>query len=233
MRRNRSGPVIFGLLLLCGAARAQTGFNLTEVQVANQQALRGYRWTSRSEVKVEDKVRLSSLSMARMDDKGRVQMEQIGGQDSGAPSQVFQSGRSQAQIRQDKLDERILYVTGQLRKYDAPSKKQLDTFREKATRNSGIGDLADTEQMTLQGLIKPDDRVTLWVDRKTGLQRRMEVATTGGKEPFVAVTTFAPVHDGAWVVSRRTIEVPRLKVQIVTENTDHLAPLTPAPETKE
>jgi hypothetical protein len=231
MRRNLLSLVVPGLLLLpCGACRAQTGFNLTEAQVANQQALRGYQWTSRSEVKVDGEVRLFTLCLARVDDRGRVQMEQIGGGGGGKPNKVFQSQRAQEQIKADKLQDRILEVTSQLRKYDAPSKKQLDAFREKAHKSHGSGDLANTEQMTLQGFLKPDDRVTLWVDRKTGLQRRMEVVSPTGGQPFTAVSTFAPVPGGVWALAHRVIEVPGLKAQIVTDNHGHTGPVRPAPK---
>jgi hypothetical protein len=218
-------------LLLCSlaSAGAQTGFNLSEAQTANQQALRGYRWNSRTDVTLDGQLYVSTRSMARLDSRGRVQMEQIGGTSAPTPNQVFQSQRSQAQIKKGKLEDRILEVSDQVRKYDSPSKKKLEAFQQSARRTPGTNDMAGTEQLTMQGFLKPDDQVTLWVDQKTGLQRRMEVRSSAGDQPFTAVSEFGPVDDGAWPLLRRLIDVPSLKVHIVIENASHMAPLPPTP----
>jgi hypothetical protein len=221
MRRERLGLAAAGLLLVCcGAARAQTGFNLTGAQTANQQALQGYRWTSRTEVKVNGEVVLSTLSLARLDSHGRVQMDQIGGREKAASYAVLQGQRSRAEFKKNRLEARVLEVVAQVRQYDAPAENQLEAFRRDARRALGSGDLADTEEWALQGLIRPDDQVTLWVDRESGLQRRMEVSSRGGSQAFTAVTTFAPITSGPWAIVRRVIDIPGLKVQIVTENSD-------------
>ncbi len=73
----------------------------------------------------------------------------------------------------------------------------------------------------MQGLMQPDDQVALWVDRQSGLQRQMEVSGRAGSQVFTAVSTFAPVHGGPWMLVRRVIDIPGLKVQLVTENTDY------------
>jgi hypothetical protein len=228
MRRENLGLAAAGLLLLCcGTARAQTGFNLTGAQTANQQALQGYRWTSRTEVKVNGELVLSTLSLARFDSHGRIQMDQIGGGEKAPSHDVLQGQRSRAELKKNRLEGRVLEVTAQIRKYDAPAEKQLEAFRRDARRTPGSGDLADTEQWVLQGLIRPDDQVTLWVDRKSGLQRRMEVSSRAGSQAFTAVTTFAPIKNGPWALVRRVIDIPGLKVQIVTENSDHAGSVRP------
>jgi hypothetical protein len=221
---------VAAVALLLGSivpAGAQTGFNLSEKQMANQQALRGYQWNSRTEVTVDGQPYLSTQMLARLDSRGRLKMEQIGGTSPGAPGQVLQSQRSQAQIKTGKLEDRVLDITAQVRKYDAPSKKKLEAFQQSARRSPGTDAMAGTEQMTMQGFLKPDDQVTLWVDQETGLQRRMEVRSSAGDHPFTAVMEFGPVRSGAWPLLRRVIEAPSLKAKIVTENTGHLAPLPP------
>jgi hypothetical protein len=222
MRRECLGLAVAGLVLLgCGVARAQTGFNVTEAQSANQQALRGYHWTSRTEVKVNGERVLFTLSLARLDAHGRVQMDQIGGGEKAPSHNVLQPQRSRAELKMIRLEAKVLEVAAQVREYDAPAEKQLEAVRRDARRAQGSGDLADTEQWVVQGLLRPDDQVTLWVDRQSGLQRRMEISGRGGSQAFTVVTTFAPTQGGPWALVRRVIDIPGLKVQIVTENSDH------------
>jgi hypothetical protein len=203
---------------LAGAARAQTGFNFTDAQVANQAALRAYRWTSRMEVTQQGKVALSTLTLVSFDAHGQVKQDQIGGSDFTRPGQTFQNRRSQAQIRLNRLTDRTLEVTGELRKYQSPTAKQLDAFRSGAQKAPGTGDLAGTEQWSMTGWLKPDDAVSVWVDHKTGLQRQMQVQGTGGKQRFKAVYSFAPLPNGPWCLARSVVDIPALQVQIVTRN---------------
>jgi hypothetical protein len=222
MRTECLGLAAAGLLLLCcGAARAQTGFNVTGAQTANQQALQGYRWTSRTEVKVNGELVLFTLSLARLDSHGRIQLDKIGGGEKSPSHDVLQPQHSRAEFKMNALEAKVLEVAAQVRKYDAPVEKQLEAFRRDARRAQGSGDPTDTEQWVMQGLLRPDDQVTLWVDRQSGLQRRMEISGRGGSQAFTVVTTFAPIQGGPWALVRRVIDIPGLKVQMVTENSDH------------
>jgi hypothetical protein len=216
---------------LPGAAPAQIGPNLTAPQLENQQALRRYQWTSRMEVRVDGEVRLFTVTMVHYDSRGKLQETQIGGGEK-SERRVRQSQESQAQIKRDKLDKQVLDVTREVRRYYSPTDKQLDALRSGARPASGAEGPADADCLTMSGWLKPDDRISLWIDRATGLQRRIEVAGTAGSQRFTAVSTLEPLKDGPWYVAQNVIDIPELKVQIVTENSGHMrvarAPSLPA-----
>jgi hypothetical protein len=216
---------------LPGAALSQTGLNLTERQVQNQKALQRYQWTSRMEVRVDGEVRLFTVTLVHYDSRGKLQESQIGGGEK-SDRRVRQSQESQAQIKRDKLSKQVLDVTRELRRYYSPTDKQLDALRHVARPVAGAEGPADADGLTMSGWLKPDDRVTLWIDRVTGLQRRIEVAGATSSQRFTAVSTFEPLVDGPSYVARHVIEIPDLKMQIVTENSGHmrvgLAPSLPA-----
>jgi len=200
-------------------AHAQIPFNYTPQQTENQRLLNRYLWSSKVEVRVKSKVWAVASFQARYDQDGKVVLTQVGGGSLDPASGVVFTQRNQREIDKDKLNPLIVEITGQLRAYQNMTPDQVQAALKGASRQAGTGEMKDTDQLTAANVLKSGDRVTLWVDHNTGIQRRVVVESTAEAEKFTSTWTFARLPNGPWYVNQRVVEVPGKNLRMVTQNT--------------
>jgi hypothetical protein len=125
-------------------------------------------------------------------------------------------------IKKEGIDTLVVAVVQQVRAYTEMPPEQAHAAMAHATREPGTGDLQGTERLTARNVLKESDRVTIWVDRQSGIQRRMEIESMAGGQRFTSTWSFARLADGAWYPAKRTDDIPEKKVQLVTVNSDYL-----------
>jgi hypothetical protein len=218
-------------LSLCTVAQAQTSFNLTEKQCANRKALQGYTWRSRTEVRVAGTVAKFTSHLVRYDPDGHRHEVLIGSGEKQPPRAIFELERVMPALNKVLLDRLVKAVEREVRAYETLSSDQLQSFVKKARHEAGTGELAGTERIHAEGVLKPADSLSVWVDPRSGLKRRVELRSTVDGKELGAVWTFAPLEDGTTRLAHKVIELPGRKLQIVTENSDFerwtRKPLTP------
>jgi hypothetical protein len=222
MRRLRLTTACSALLMIGSAVAAQTTFNQTAAQSENQRRLSRYQWRTKVEMNVKGKMWANAVFQSRYDDDGKVVQTQVGGGEVDPNLGLRFIRQNQHQIKKEGIDTLAVAVVQQVRAYVELPADQAQAVMARATREPGTGEMQGTDRLTARGVLKENDRVTIWVDRQSGIQKRMEVESVADGRKFKSTWSFAKLSNGVWYPAKRTDEIPEKQVQLVTVNSDYM-----------
>lgn len=207
-----------GLLAAGIPVWAQTGLNLNARQSENQQALHAYRWQVRTVYRVDGKQRREDVYFARYDEKGSIEQTLVGGGKKPLPKVVTPVDTFEADQERDRVGNMALALSLEIARYESLPVDRQRALMKAAERTTEGG----AEKVHLTDIVKNGDSATVWMDGKTGLQRRVELHGTLDGDPFDATYTFAALRDGAVYPATVHIQVPARKLDVTTTNSGYL-----------
>lgn len=208
-----------GLMTAGAAAWAQTGLNLNARQSENQKALHAYRWQVRTVYRVDGKRRREDVYFAKYDENGKIAETLVGGQRPASPDSVVTPGHTfEAEQERNRLGNMALALSLEITRYENLPEERQRALMEAAKRTPD----GDLEQVHLTDILKAGDSATVWMDRKTGLQRRVELHGTLDNDPFDATYTFADLRGGAVYPATILIRIPAKRLEVTTTNSGYL-----------
>jgi hypothetical protein len=218
-----SHPILAVALLaaLCGAVAAQTAFNPSAQQAQNQRLLNAYHWTSKEEMRVDGKLWAVGSYACSYDASGSLKLTEVGGGSADPHLGLRPFKRNERQMKQERLDTLVVDLKQQLDAYEQTPPDRARSAMSQANKEAGTGSLASTDRLAMSGVLNPQDKVMVWVDRESGIQRRMEIDGTADGQPFTADWTFAQLPKGPWYLARREVAVPAKKLKLITVNSSY------------
>lgn len=224
MRQSGVIGLLIGCLATCSTGSAETGLLLNRQQRENQHRLLTYTWRSRVEYRVGGRARRSETFFARYDASGALVRTRGGGTASPSPRVLTPPLEYRISTEEERLDEAFGAVTAEIHSYESLTAEQQQAALQRAHRETGTGDLAGTEKLTVTGILRPEDSAAMWLDRKTKLQRRLELTGLVGRDPFRAVYAYSRLEHGTVYPAKVRIDVPTRGLEIVVENSSYRTP---------
>jgi hypothetical protein len=210
--------VIALLLILAGVAHAQTIFNQNDAQAENQKRLGKYRWHTSVVLTVKGKLWANSSFQSRYDQAGKLVLTQVGGGEVDPNLGLQPVKRAMRQAQKERIDSFVVALIQQVRNYTEIDPAKAEAAMSRATREPGTGEMQGTHRLNVHGVVIPEDQVTIWVDAKTGIQRRMEVESIADGQKFKSTWTFAQLPNGIWYPAKRLDDVPGKQLQLTSVN---------------
>jgi hypothetical protein len=182
---------------------------------ANQAALRGFSWESRTEIEIDGEPSGVVLAQVRFDAEGSLESTVISRTEAdnvGGPI-----GKRKADKKREKMNQQIAGVKRLIASYIHMSRSTL----EKALVNARA--LPAGEEMTriqTRGLLHTGDTLSVWVTNRPVELHKFEIFTSYKGEPVQAEAKFRRLSGGPAYPAHTTIdtEMKERKLVLKTEN---------------
>lgn len=193
----------------------QLALAISKADDANTEKLKAYIWKRKSDVFVNESLKLTTLTEFSFDDQGKLQAKMIDAESSVEQKRGLR-GRAQKSAAEDKLD----YVSKALElslAYTFMTKGQLLDFFSKAvvTEKDGIIE-ATAENVYVKG-----DKLTIHVDAKTFLYIDKKFSSLIGKDAIDGEISFEKFSSGVSHGSVTVLNMPAQKMKINAANQDY------------
>ncbi len=211
-----------------------------DARAANGAALLQYSWTQSTEIILDGDPKGTMLHLVRFNLDRQPQQTTLGVPEEGRlrlrPLDRTRRRRS-AVIRGlagvivdskvGPIQEAIVAAAGLVARYGRPDA----SFYESASYATGSGELDQTIKAVGNGVLKPGDVLSQWLDEGTGLPRRVEFESyLEERDEVVRAVLEYETLNGLTYAARTTVDVPHEQLQIIIETFDHTAQrVAPAP----
>jgi hypothetical protein len=239
----RTNDVVYGqcvaaLLLALGSTLvlAQGQPTFVESQKANAQALRQYRWKSRTEIKLKGESKNVKVEQVRYDVNGKLQKTPIGGPPPAAAAPAAApatggrgGGRVKNKVIENKKEEfgEMMQGLGQLvASYGHLPPEKMQAFAAGATKGKGEGAMEGTAQIQGANVLLQGDSMTMWIDPASQMMRRVEIKTLYEGKPATLITDYKSLPNGPTYMAQAMLTYPEKNVELTVDNYEY-APSQP------
>ncbi len=208
------------LLLLASSLLAQVdkdelALNISRAEQANQEKLKEYVWKRRSDVFIEGKLVLTTMTEFSYNPEGKLETKIVDAETSIQKKPGLR-GKAQANAVEDKVD----YVENSLTlalQYAFMSKGEMVDFISKATIAEKNGQLeAVADNVHVDG-----DRLLVRIDPKTYLFTYKEFTSLLGKDKVEGKLNYEKFSNGTNHLSITALNLPAQKMNIDAKNQDY------------
>jgi hypothetical protein len=211
---------LFLLLFIASPLFAQIdkdalALNISKAEQANQQKLKEYVWKRRSDVFVESKLMLTTITEFSYNPEGKLETKIVDAETSIQKKPGLR-GKAQANAVEDKVDyiEKSLALALQ---YAFMSKGEMVDFISKATITEKNGQLeAVADNVHVNG-----DRLLVRIDPATHLFTYKEFTSLLGKDKVEGKLNYEKFSNGINHLSTTALNLPAQKMNIDAKNQDY------------
>ena len=195
-----------------------------QAQKANKAALQQYTWVSRTDIQMKGESKKVKLEQVSHDANGQEQKTPIDGpsqQASSGQEGGGGSGRLKKRIIEKKKKEfaELFQDLGQLlSSYRNLQPEQLQAFVKNAQFSLGQGEYGGTIRITGNDIVQPGDTMSIWIDKQTMLQRRLEIDSALDKKTVLVSADFQNIPN---YMARAILEYPDKEIQIFVDKSEH------------
>jgi hypothetical protein len=201
--------------LLAQIDKDQLALNISKAELANQQKLKEYVWKRRSDVFVESKLVLTTITEFSYNPDGKLETKIVDAETSIQKKPGLR-GKAQANAVEDKVEyiEKSLALALQ---YAFMSKGEMVDFISKATITEQNGQLeAVADNVYVDG-----DRLLVRIDPKTNLFTYKEFTSLLGKDKVEGKLNYEKFSNGINHLSVTALNLPAQKMNIDAKNQDY------------
>lgn len=223
--------VLFGLLAasLSCTASAQDAESRKEkfvnAQRVNKEALTHYSWTSTTTLALKGEVKSTKVNLEQYDAQGQLLKTPI---DQPQPEEAHHRGRRRHRVREHVVDkkkkeyEELLKGLAQLiSSYTHLPPDKTQAFAKNAEFSQGQGEMQGTIRIQGADVLQPGDSLSVWVDPRTDMMRKVEISTFYEGKPASAVTSFADLPDGPTCPAQTVLTYPAKQIEVTTANDNY------------
>lgn len=212
--------VVFLILIAISTGLSQTdkdklALAINAADEANTKQLMQYIWKRKSEVSINNEVKLTTITEFSFDDQGALQAKLV-----DAESSVQQKRGVRGKIQENAAEDKAAYVQKALElalAYTFMTKGQLMDFFSKATVTEKDGILeATAANVYVQG-----DKLTIWVEKATHLYTRKTFSSLIGKDPVDGEINYEKFNSGVNHGTTTILNMPAQKMKIDAKNQDY------------
>lgn len=213
--------IVYALMLLIASPllaqinKDELALNISKAEQANQQKLKEYVWKRRSDVFIESKLVLTTITEFSYNPEGKLETKIVDAETSIQKKPGLR-GKAQANAIEDKADyvEKSLALALQ---YTFMSKGEMVDFISKATITEKNGQLeAVADNVHVNG-----DRLLVRIDPKTYLYTYKEFTSLLGKDKVEGKLNYETFSNGINHLSVTTLNLPAQKMNIDAKNQDY------------
>ncbi|HEX5732092.1 MAG TPA: hypothetical protein VF131_04575 [Blastocatellia bacterium] len=218
--RRAIGLGVVMMLFATVAISSQMDQNFARAQQQNAQALRQYKWKSRTEIQKGGETKNVQVNLMRYAANGSVEKTLV----SSTLQQNLPTRGIRGLIAQKKKDdfmETLDSLAKLAKSYSELPPAEMHRFMAAATVTPEMGSEQKLIRISGGNVLQPGDSMTLWVDAVTRKLRRVEVQTTLEKKPVRVVSDFQDLPAGPNYMARSTVDYPSKELTLITENFDY------------
>ena len=203
------------ILVFAQIDKEQLALTVSKADAANTEKLKAFIWKRYSTATVNGAVKATTIMELKFDEKGALQVTQVGGESS-----VKQKPGLRGKAQENAIEEKTEYVEKALKlsiDYTYMSKGELLDFFEKATiTESGGVFKARGANVLVKG-----DSLTVLIDAKTNLFIHKKFKSTMGADPIDGEMKYGTFSSGISHVTTTLMNMPAQKAKIDAENKDY------------
>ena len=211
-----SASVVMGASGVQGLDRWDLTQEIIDARAANQQALKAYSWTQRTEVVIKGEVRVLRTELLRYASDGQLQRSPMGEQPQQQGGRGIR-GRKKASKQQEMRDwagELAVVIAA----YGLGTPGELLDF----ITNAALTEQGASLQAEATAVLVPNDHVSIWYDRQTMLVTRMQVQTTHDGDAVELDWGYRVLDSGPSYIERLGIRVPAQSIEMTIENFNYM-----------
>jgi len=212
--------VIAALMFICSSLFAQIdkeslSLQISKAEEANQQKLKEYIWKRRSDVFVESKLMLTTITEFSYTTDGKLETKLVDAETS-VQKKLGLRGKAQENAAEEKLE----YIEKSLKlalDYAFMTKGEMLDFFTKATVTEKNGQL----EAVADNVHVPGDRLLIRIDPRTNLYTYKEFTSLLGKDKIDGKMNYEKFSNGTNHLSVTTLNLPVQKMSIDAKNQDY------------
>ena len=193
----------------------QLALTVSKADDANTEKLKEFIWKRKSDVFVEGKLKLTTITEFSFDQDGKLQAKMVDAETTVKKKPGLR-GRAQANAAEDKVD----YISKALElslAYNYMTKGQLLDFFSKAT----VIEKAGVIEATGENVYVKGDKLTIHIDSKTNLFLDKKFSSLLGKDPVDGEIKYEKFNSGINHASVTVLNMPAEKMKIEAKNQDY------------
>lgn len=220
MKQAAFGVALASMIVQAASAqtldKTQLAVKAAESRQAAQQAVKAYSWKMRTEVQVEEEVRVVRLESVRYDIDGKQQRTLINERALEPKRKPGLRGKLQDK-KAEKQRDWSQELGELLQSYVVVTKGQLVDFFDTASFKPE----ATTVRIEGQNFLHPGDKMTYIVDKAKQTPVALEVQTVHQGDPVRLVIEFRATADSLTYPARSTVTLPARQVLVKIENFEY------------
>ena len=216
------------LLALPAQAQDPVKQRFAETQSHNAAELRQYGWTSRTALKLKDKVREVRWEAVHYDHNGQLQKTAVSDPN---PAPASDEDKTKPKPMDEKKRGEMKGLLGDLtklaRSYAHLTPAQTEAFAHSCTLSEDPGG-----NFQLQGgdLVAKGDHLILRIDAASFLMRQLDIETFYKHNPVTIIVSFTMLSDGVAYPSLVNVVYPKKDIEVIVQNLNYQR-LHPTPPT--
>ena len=229
---SRTTQLALTAALTCASVLTLAGASpqgeFAQAQRANQSALREYAWKSRTELKLDGESKATTLDLVRHDIDGRLQKTRIGGsadeQVAKPTAPLGRGGLIQNRIvarKKGQFEELVRGLGALAGSYAELPHDRLEAFTKDAAMSQGEGALTGTIRIHGRNVLSTGDAMTVWIDPRTFMIRRVEIATALKGKPVDVASDYRTLDNGVTYQARSLVRYPDKELELMVETFDY------------
>lgn len=212
--------LIAALMIFCSPLLAQIdkeslSLNISKAEEANQQKLKEYVWKRRSDVFIESKMMLTTITEFSYTADGKLETKLVDAETSVQKKPGLR-GKAQENAAEAKID----YIEKSLKlalDYAFMTKGEMLDFFSKATVTEKNGQL----EAVADDVHVPGDRLLVRIDPQTNLYTYKEFTSLLSKDKIEGKLNYEKFSNGTNHLSATTLNLPAQKMSIDAKNQDY------------
>ncbi len=209
--------------LASGLPQAMNPEQVAATIKANAQALKAFSYQQRVQLQLKGETKKVTLSQVTYDMYGNQQKTQLS-EDPPPGSSQPSGGRFKQRIiakKKGEFKEMMEAIAALVKSYTELPPEQLQASLKKASFSPGEGDMAGSVQIVMQNVIQNGDSMTIWIDRKAMLFRRVVIATTYERNPVTTTANYAMLPSGQVYMGQAILNYPKKEVVVEIDNLNY------------
>jgi hypothetical protein len=189
---------------------------------ANAQALKAFSYQQRTQLQLKGETKKVTLNQMSHDMSGNLQKTLLSEQPpAGAQPSGGRIKRRVVAKKTGEFKEMMDEIAALVKSYTELPPEQLQASMKQAVFSAGQGDMDGSVQIVMQNVIQKGDSLTIWVDRKTMLFRRAEIATSYEGNPVTTTANYATLTSGESYMAKAILNYAKKEVVVQIDNSNY------------
>ena len=208
-----------------GESASPQGANPQQVAAAikaNAEALKAFSYQQRTQLQLKGETKKITLNKMSHDINGNLQKTLISEQPAaGAQPSGGRIKRRVVAKKTGEFKEMMDEIAALVKSYTELPPERLQASMKQAVFSAGQGDMDGSVHIVMQNVIQKGDSLTLWIDRKTMLFRRAEIATSYEGNPVTTTANYATLTSGQGYMAQAVLNYAKKEIVVQIDNSNY------------
>jgi hypothetical protein len=194
----------------------------------NAQALRAFSWQQRMQLQLKGETKKVTLNQMTYDYSGNVQKTLLSEQPPPGESQQSSDGGRRGRLKEKIVEKKtgefkdmMEGIASLVKSYTELPPEQLKADLQHANFSQGQGDMASSLQIQMANVIQNGDTLTIWIDDRALLFRKVAITTSYEQNPVTATANYAMLPGGQVYMAQAIVNYPAKQVVVQIDNSNY------------